>query len=184
MINIIPLLLFWFHCVADFANNWNGFAEVNHIDIKIPSEHTICGVRYPAEYSIYMVHPMRRQTIVMSILLAFDKEDKTNTHLQKAIDEWQKVYDQNEMRCTGRPSERKLFSHVESQTTTSGRFEAFNFTSREARELKDETPFGRGGWDPFHRSLERTIYFWGYWGSLTEPPCKLCRYFLNGTRKI
>lgn len=115
---------------------------------------------------------MRRQTIVMSILLAFDEEDKTNTHLQKAIDEWQKVYDLNEKRCTG-SSGRKLFSATHAETKTSADiFEALNITSRLSRGLKDETPFGRGGWDPFHRSLERTIYFWGYWGSLTEPPCK------------
>ncbi len=52
-----------------------------------------------------------------------------------------------------------------------------NTTRRESankaeRDLvSDETPFGVGGWDPFHPSLERSIYHWGYYGSLTEPPC-------------
>lgn len=26
-------------------------------------------------------------------------------------------------------------------------------------------------WDPFHADIQRTIHFWGYTGSLTEPPC-------------
>jgi carbonic anhydrase len=39
------------------------------------------------------------------------------------------------------------------------------------RNLTDTTPFGTGGWDPFHPSLVMTIYHWGYWGSMTEPPC-------------
>lgn len=26
-------------------------------------------------------------------------------------------------------------------------------------------------WDPFHPDVQRTVHFWGYHGSLTEPPC-------------
>lgn len=50
-------------------------------DIKIPSEHTICGERYPAEFSIYVLHPGRQQTIVMSILLTYHENDEDNEHL-------------------------------------------------------------------------------------------------------
>jgi hypothetical protein len=38
--------------------------EVNHIDVKIPSEHTICGERYDAEYSIVMLHPKVGGTLI------------------------------------------------------------------------------------------------------------------------
>ena len=118
-----------------------------------------------------MAHPIRRQTIVMSILLAFHDNDKKNNHLQKAIDEWQKVYDRNKMRCNGSSTTRNLRHSDELQDSYHDP-KVFNATSKGARRnLKDETPFGRGGWNPFHPSLERTIYFWGYWGSLTEPPC-------------
>lgn len=136
-------------------------------DIKIPSEHSICGKHYPGEYSIYMVHPVRRQTIVLSILLNLHEEDKNNDHLQKAIDEWQKVYNENEERCQNRDSRHLVEENI---TIASAQEVGFNRTKGN-RGLKDETPFGQGGWDPFHPSLERTIYFWGYWGSLTEPPC-------------
>lgn len=132
----------------------------SYSDIKIPSEHSICGAHYPAEYSIYMVHPLRRQTIVMSIFLTYDAEDKDNDHLQIAIDEWQKVFNENEMRCQT-ASRKKL---IINNTTISLQSKSNTKGSKEVRYLKDETPFGKGGWDPFHPSLERTIYFWGYWG--------------------
>ena len=79
-----------------------------------------------------MLHPKRREVITMSILLAFDPDDLDNAHLQKAIDEWQKVYDANEDRCN-----------------------EYEETGKARKLIKDETPFGTGGWDPFHESLER-----------------------------
>ena len=203
-----------------------------------------------------MVHPLRRQTIIMSILLEFDENDEDNHHLQKAIDEWQKVYDENEAKCSSPRSRykdeaskresrfgnnsrdrmrmkrqrkrRNLFvknkkngtwdtkAHGTMSTkgstnsnTAKSRFinktRSSNYVNRGTsnyehfqnilnrttananvstttkalkqqqqkadRNLGDKTPFGRGGWDPFHPSLETTIYHWGYWGSLTDPPC-------------
>jgi len=148
-------------------------------DIKIPSEHTICGTQYPAEYSIYMVHPTRRQTIVLSILLSLSEDDKSNDHLQKAIDEWQKVYDENNRKCN--TSRNLLYSlrnetklHFSSSNYYESKFDPISmekYTYDKVRNLTDTTPFGRGGWDPFHSSLMTSIYHWGYWGTLTEPPC-------------
>lgn len=124
-------------------------------DIKIPSEHTLCGTRYPGEYSIYIVHPDRKQTVAMSILLAFHKDDKPNSHLQTAIDEWQKVYEDNEYRCKMSTQKRSLKLNPKMHFAESFRM----------RNLTDTTPFGTGGWDPFDPSLVTTIYHWGYWGS-------------------
>lgn len=150
-------------------------------DIKIPSEHTFCQIQYPAEYQIYMVHPVRKQTIVMSILLDLHENDENNDHLQKVIEEWQGVYDRNRQSCKESKRRNLKETNVTSQLTDKAELykdfllnhtrNEFNTTSQESRKLKDETPFGNNGWDPFHSSIERTIYFWGYWGSLTEPPC-------------
>lgn len=92
----------------------------------------------------------------MSILLAFHKDDKPNSHLQMAIDEWQKVYEDNEHRCeiSTQKRSRKLNPKM--------RFAGSLFP---VRNLTDTTPFGTGGWDPFDPSLVTTIYHWGYWGS-------------------
>lgn len=130
---------------GDFAHNWNGYAEVNHIDVKIPSEHTHCGKRFSAEYQIFMLHPKRRQTIVMSILLDIDPTEKDNTHFQLIIDEWQKTYDMNAVNCD--PSYISRF--LQNETNNSSR-----------ALIADNTPFGIGGWDPFHPSLETVSVFY------------------------
>jgi hypothetical protein len=168
---------------ADFALNWNGFMAVNNIDVKIPSEHTICGKRYPAEYSIFMLHSLKRQTIVMSILMDFDPEDKDNDHFQVAIDQWQAVFDATASKCDGNttgaqdtPISRRMDT---GKITTLEKSESVRGSSEKTRSvyenddddlddrnllmeqvkdgmrsLTDTSPFGTGGWDPFHPSLK------------------------------
>ena len=157
-----------------FAHHWNGFIEVNHIDVKIPSEHTVCGKEYAAELQIFMLHPIRRQTIVMSILMELDPSDKDNAHFQKAIREWQKVSDANHDKCVTPDTKREntydldvMFQSLSTQVATQSEgFDLLNETSASQllqttvsngthRNLRDTTPFGRGGWDPFHPSLEK-----------------------------
>lgn len=152
----------------------NHFSQIS--DIKIPSEHTICGKQYPAEYSIYVLHPGRRQTIVMSILLTLHENDKDNDHLQLAINEWQKEYDRNTLQCNNTEHLQQM-TDADSNSSKSSNASIIEmntspkFGNETQRALADKTPFGIGGWDPFHPSLERSIYHWGYYGSLTEPPC-------------
>jgi hypothetical protein len=151
-----------YHSITSFPNTR---------DIKIPSEHTYCGTRYPAEYSIYMLHPERRQTIVLSIFLVIHEDDEDNDHLQKVIDEWQKVYDYNEKRCK-ESSKRNLSKEIfDEEDTRLHQDVNMMLRKKGERSLKDTSPFGKGGWDPFHSSLLTSIYHWGYWGSLTDPPC-------------
>lgn len=148
---------------GDFAHNWNGYAEVNHIDVKIPSEHTLCGKKFPGEFQIFMLHPLRRQSIVMSIFLDIDNEGNDNNHFQRAIDEWQKVYDANAFNC------KLNYMKKENYFSEDPRSKVSNITGRIL--VEDDSPYGKGGWDPFHPSLQTSIYHWGYWGSLTEAPC-------------
>ena len=57
----------------------------------------------------------------------------------------------------------KLFDEV-----TGDREEAtFQSKLRAARQLAEEDQ----EWDPWHKSILRSIWFFGYEGSLTEPPC-------------
>eukprot|EP01083_Nonionella_stella_P033412 91483_1 len=91
-----------------------------------------------------MAHPHRRQVIAMSILIEVDPNGKDNEHVQKAIDQWQIEYDRNDT------------DNNETKNPFGG------------QHPKDTNPVA---WDPFHPSMERSLYHWGYWGSLTEPPC-------------
>ncbi len=130
-----------------------------------------------------MAHPGRQQMIVMSILLDFHERDEDNRHLQKAINQWQKEYNKNDMRCKMARNRNLKTRNTTRNTMNSTVFnidsarKIYNITSEKSRRTADDTPFGKGGWDPFHPSLERTIYHWGYWGSLTEPPCKSCHFW-------
>ena len=84
---------------GDFAHNWNGYVPVTNIDIKIPSEHTICGKRFAGEYQIYFYHPKRRQAIVQSILIEIHPTERPHLHFQKALNEWQAISDKRKMHC-------------------------------------------------------------------------------------
>ena len=95
----------------------------------------------------------------MSVLMTLHPNDKTNTHSQTLIDEWQKVYDKHEKFCQDKQrklvkrNEFKLFDRGEDWLNNSN----IGNTTQKVKErvLVDTTPYGTGGWDPFHRSLER-----------------------------
>jgi len=114
----------------------------------------------------------------MSILIDFDPDDNDNTHFQEAIDEWQKVFNANALKCKllNQNQRRRLstddevipsFSeamlnatHSDLYDATPRRDEAFTrMPPLEAVNASNrnlvEKAFGRGGWDPFHPSLER-----------------------------
>lgn len=94
--------------------------------------------------------------------------DEPNIHLQKALDEWQKVFDDDERECEeGRErANRRLRGH----TTNSSAYSSLPYYRRNAQE---DATMGREKkvWDPYHRDLMTSIHFYGYSGSLTEPPC-------------
>ena len=127
----------------------------SYSDVKIPSEHTICGKRYPAEYSIFMLHPLRRQTIVMSILIEVDPNGKDNEHFQKVIDQWQIEYNVNESMCNDKIRRRAQSRDNNHDPILMPPSHFEDVTNAKARYLKDTTPYGTGGWDPFHPSMER-----------------------------
>lgn len=111
----------------------------------------------------------------------FDPSDADNDHFQKAIDQWQILFDENQSRCNIPPTGpmRGLLdeTHItEGHVPFSGipnnstRLDSQNIpppnddydllrsnpTNQTIhRRLRDDSPYGRGGWDPFHPSLER-----------------------------
>jgi len=152
---------------ADFPNHWDGFIQLLHIDVKIPSEHTICGRRYDGEMVLWFWHPARKKSINMAFMI---KIGKRNEEFQKAVDAWQNEFDLMALKCNrrkGRKLNRKFSSQIDSTSLN-----IVNFTSATALNRRrhkgslDSTIF-----NPFHPTIVRTDYFYGYWGSLTEPPC-------------
>ncbi|KAL9189385.1 hypothetical protein ACHAXT_009060 [Thalassiosira profunda] len=146
-----------------------GFKDLDllNIDIKIPSEHTVCGKRYDGEMQYYFFHPVRRSLLVVAWLLEANAEYEANEHVQLLIDAFQEVHDATEEDCM----QQELFE--DEASTEAQASDATNGTAflRRRRMAKDDKKGGNGIWDPFHRDIQKTIHFWGYTGTLTEPPC-------------
>jgi hypothetical protein len=100
---------------ADFAAVQTKALDLLNVDIKFPSEHTVCGRRYDGEMQYYYFHPVRRSLVAVAWLLeAVDDDDDDddvvensthNAHMQLLIDEFRKVYEANEGACRARDGE-------------------------------------------------------------------------------
>ena len=118
-----------------------------------------------------------------------------NEHLQEVIDAFKVIYKEDERKCNQRKSEseansfasgfggnnkRMLFDDqdfmMNGNTTTSsildyeaseGREEGINSTSSSQHQQRRLAL----KWHPFHPDIQKTVHFWGYSGSFTDPPC-------------
>jgi hypothetical protein len=118
----------------------------------------------------YFFHPVKQSLIVVSWLFEAKPGHLSNQHMQLLIDEFQKVYDNNDEFCKANMT---ATTATTIQNPSQGGKGAPLISTRALgsarnRHLKKERePI----WDPFHSDIQRTIHFWGYRGSLTEPPC-------------
>ena len=149
---------------VDFSGVGYANLDLLNIDIKIPSEHLICGERYDGEMQYYFFHPVKQSLIAVSWLFEAKPDNLANQHMQLLIDEFQKVYDDNEESCKAGMNMTAVQNQTAVQSLTSTRARG---STRNRRMKKEREPI----WDPFHSDIQRTIHFWGYRGSLTEPPC-------------
>ena len=131
----------------------------------------------------------------MAILID-DEDDKFNPHLQRALDAFQDVFDADMTDCEDfKRKQRRLdaiffrklqtwlgydtseeqidpedlgFSDILDEPTEIE--ETFQALRGKLNARRNEEDFRRV-WDPWHTDLYRTVWFYGYEGSLTEPPC-------------
>lgn len=145
---------------VDFSGVGYANLDLLNIDIKIPAEHTICNDRYDAEMQYYFFHPVKQSLVAVSWLLEAKLNNTVNEHMQLLIDEFQKVYDSNEESCQANMT-----------ITTGNTPSASNLGTASTTRTRNMKKVREPIWDPFHSDIQRTVHFWGYRGSLTEPPC-------------
>jgi carbonic anhydrase len=164
--------------VADFPNDWGGYADLMHVDFKIPSEHTIEGERFDGEMQIVHIHPSRRRTPTLSVLIRA-KRAGYNPLFQEVLDQFQYVYNDHGSKCwaqlrrerrqatamrrvLGKLAQNEPDYDSWADFSTQDEDPSFNVTDR--RKLQ-------GSFTPHDEMLVPSIHFYGYEGSITEPPC-------------
>lgn len=213
---------------TDFANNVfnSGVQDLVNIDIKVKSEHRLCGKQYDAEMQLVHVHGHEGNLEILAILIEAggDVEGEMgyedNPHFQLLLDYFQRKYDQDAGLCQRRRRRAKalLFDAgrgggirrrglgedgMERSGTVphSGRSssaidddDANDGEEGTANEIDDAPSLAGYLYQTIHEkfkslisrrrlaSLDRwnplepwyvykSVHFWGYQGSITEPPC-------------
>mmetsp|Transcript_25490 Transcript_25490/g.51898 ORF Transcript_25490/g.51898 Transcript_25490/m.51898 type:complete len:305 (+) Transcript_25490:1-915(+) len=166
---------------------WGYQIPVTHVDIKIPSEHYMDGKQYPMEYQINLIQnrlEKRRGAPIISVLFDLHFKDKDNNHIETLIEQFEKVSIKDMQECeNSQRRKRKLDAEIFNLFASEEDKEKVNTLLDEPKE--EETKFQSNlravrrqaqenkyrEWDPFHESIVRSVWFYGYEGSLTEPPC-------------
>ena len=171
---------------ADMPKGWGHQLPVTHVDIKMPSEHTLEGKRYAAEYQIWIIQnsDRLRGAPAISILFDFHPEDKPNEKIQELLDVFQIEWDKDMADCEDRRrKERRLGATAQKSLSADGEGRDKGVSTwldePEEEEVKFQSKLSnlrkralrRLAWNVFDDEIMRSIWFYGYSGSLTEPPC-------------
>jgi carbonic anhydrase len=173
---------------ADFPNGWGGFADMMHVDFKLPAEHRLYGEVYDAEMQIFHLHPGRRRLPAISVLIQVDPNGY-NYYLQIAIDAFQYEYNLHRAQCADNVRRNRQLMD-DAQTTTGydeswGEFSSLLEDPDFIEEGKEHQRRMSSIWYPHHEALIPTYWFYGYDGSLTEPPCtEIVSWFVMDTPMI
>jgi hypothetical protein len=207
---------------ADFPDGWGGGSDLLHIDIKVPSEHTLEGKQFAGEYQMFHLHPYRGRSPAISVFFDYDEDTPTNEHFQQLLNRFWITFNRHKGMCQktlkndpGRKlrgdrntdeeeqedvhqavtDKRSLKKQVENGLTSL--WSKFQWISKSIEgEQKDLYEVGtdnrelqpkqvgnstttKDAWNPYAwGSIINTLYFYGYKGSTTEPPCKSFSIYL------
>jgi len=181
---------------ADIPKGWGSQIDATHTDLVIPAEHTLNGKRYQGEWRTYHMHPGGKGTAVITTLIDASPDYEKNSAFQKALNAWEELSNYHRYKCLfsrGRRAaeEDKEEVHddllhddnnMEAKLTPPLSFDEYRRAHRRVQEgdgfeaiydhgdLTDPLTT-KGRFNPYHSSLMPSIWFYGYFGSLTEPPC-------------
>ena len=136
----------------------------------------------------------KRGVPAISVFFDIHPEDEDHTRIGQMIDEFQKVYDADLAECENfRRKQRRLGAWAKNtfDPDATAAEEAQSTILDEPEEVEVEFQKNLGNlrrkvqesekvcsrlaeyrcWNPFHETIIRSLWFYGYEGSLTEPPC-------------
>lgn len=167
----------------DFSSNGRGITDMTNIDFKFPSEHSVCGNKLDGEMQYYTFHPMRKRFVAVAFFLDATEGNPRNNHLQDVIDAFTVEFVKNKRKCEEK--KQGLAGSFVSNGGNGRGLEVMNATIAEDFEflqlfehdlvrLNSTIQSNRrlaSAWHPFDPEIQKSVHFWGYTGSLTEPPC-------------
>ena len=165
---------------VDFSSNGRGIMDMTNIDFKFPSEHTVCGHQFDGEMQYFTYHENRKRFVAVSFFLDASEANPRNDHFQDVVEAFRVRYQGDKRRCEEKQIKSSASSFASKFATGGGRRLRDDFQGN-ATAL-DDIGEGNGGlssqqrrlalkWHPFHPDIQKTVHFWGYSGSFTDPPC-------------
>lgn len=107
-----------------------------------------------------------------------------NEHLQEVLEEFKLLHKEDEKKCRARHSSTSAQTFASSFTSGGNNRQLYSETQMRWNStiLENEEQRTVGGglrssrrlalkWHPFHPDIQKSVHFWGYSGSFTEPPC-------------
>jgi len=165
----------------DFSSNGRGIIDMTNIDFKFPSEHTVCGHKFDGEMQYFTYHPARKRFVAVSFFLDASETNPRNEHLQEVIEAFRIVYEEDERKCKERSASSGNSFANGFASSGNGKRNLYNHDNATMIMRENDKIDGLGlqqehrhlalKWHPFHPDIQKTVHFWGYSGSLTDPPC-------------
>ncbi|KAL7536135.1 hypothetical protein ACHAWF_005370 [Thalassiosira exigua] len=149
------------------------YSDLLTYDIKVPGEHTLEGRSFDAEIQMLHSHPTANRPSSIGILVEAS-EVGYNDEFQAILDEFQRVYGEHMDEC-----HQRLSRTSEQFWKDLGLAIDYSLVKpKNVEEVEGQSRNATRRFNPYHDALMPTIFFYRYWGSITEPPCKDIEWFV------